>query len=344
MVDEGDMQDQGVSMPPSVSVLMPVRDAPETVPAAVQSVRSQTLTDWELVIVDDGSEPTTAGLLQALAADEKRIVLIRQKALGIAAALNRGLKACRGPLIARMDADDQMESRRLELQKGYLARHEDCGLVSCRVRFGGTEAGYAAHVDWINSLMTHGAMSLRRFVEAPVAHPSVMFRRDLISRHGGYRQGYFPEDYELWLRWLDAGVRFGKVDQELLIWNDPPRRLSRTDGRYSVDAFYSMKCEYLRRWLDAESAGREIWLWGAGRITRRRFDGLLDLISGFIDVDVAKRGVHRDGRSVRMANDLPERSKSLILCGVGARGARAKISAHLMERGWLEGRDFLPVA
>jgi hypothetical protein len=89
-------------------------------------------------------------------------------------------------------------------------------------------------------------MSLRCFVEASVAHPSVMFRRELLEKYGGYRDGPFPQDYELWLRWLEAGVRFGKVDAELLTWNDPPQRLWRTDTRYSVEAFYAIMCRHLR--------------------------------------------------------------------------------------------------
>ncbi|MFO1484614.1 MAG: glycosyltransferase family A protein [Verrucomicrobiaceae bacterium] len=329
---------------PAISVLMPVRDARETVMTAVESVQGQSFTDWELVIVDDGSRDGTTELLTQLAKADVRVVLIQQQPKGIAEALQRGCDACRGEFIARMDADDVMDARRLELQRAFLAGNDGCGLVSCRVKFGGTEAGYAAHVDWVNSLMTRDDMSLRRFVEAPVAHPSVMFRRELIAKHGGYRAGDFPEDYELWLRWLEAGVRFGKVDVELLTWNDPPQRLSRMDARYSVEAFYAMKCVYIRHWLETHAAERTIWLWGAGRITRRRFDVLADRITGFIDVDEAKSGQHRDGRMVRMANDLPERDGSFILAGVGARGARERIHTHLTERGWVEGRDFLLVA
>ncbi|MDP1586233.1 MAG: glycosyltransferase family 2 protein [Prosthecobacter sp.] len=333
-----------MTAPPAISVLMPVRDARETVDVAVRSVLEQTCEDWELVLVDDGSLDSTRELLKRFAENDDRIVLIRQKAKGIAAALQSGCEACRGEFIARMDADDVMDARRLELQRAFLIENGDCGLVSCQVRFGGSEAGYAAHVEWVNSLMNHEAMSRRRFVEAPVAHPSVMFRRELIEKHGGYREGEFPEDYELWLRWLEAGVRFGKVDAELLTWNDPPQRLSRTDARYSVEAFYSLKCLYMRRWLETHAAGREIWLWGAGRVTRRRFDALADAIAGFIDVDEAKRGTHRDGRLVRLADDLPEREKSFILAGVGARSAREAICEHLTQCGWIEGRDFLLAA
>lgn len=331
-------------MPPAISVLMPVRDAQSTVAAAIESVRAQTFKDWELVIVDDGSQDGTVDLLKQFMRVDGRIGLITQGPEGIARALQRGCDACRGEFVARMDADDMMDARRLELQRAFLRDCGDCGLVSCRVRFGGAEPGYAAHVDWVNSLMTHEVMTLRRFVEAPVAHPSVMFRRELLARHGGYSSGELPEDYELWLRWLEAGVRFGKVDEELITWNDPPQRLSRTDPRYSIESFYRMKCGFLNRWLAHHVDDREIWLWGAGRVTRRRFESLSDRIVGFIDVDESKRGQHRDGRSVRLADDLPERERSFILAGVAARGAREEIQQHLKQRGWIEGNDFLLAA
>jgi glycosyltransferase involved in cell wall biosynthesis len=333
---------------PEVSVLMPLRNAAATVATAVASIAAQDFPHWELVAVDDGSTDDTAEILRQLSAQDQRIRPIPSPPRGIAAALAAGCSSCRGQFIARMDADDTMMPRRLGKQRNFLECHPQLGLVSCRVRFGGASAGYSAHVDWINSLTDPEAIQLRRFVEAPVAHPSVMFRRELVAQHGGYREGDFPEDYELWLRWLEAGVGFAKLEEELLLWNDPPGRLSRTDGRYSESAFYQTKIPYLQRWLQANvPAHRALWLWGAGRITRRRFDGLEATgarFQGFIDVDPAKAGRHRDGRVVRMADDLPPREESFILAGVAARGARDKIEAHLRKRGWTEGRDFLLVA
>ena len=166
-----------------------------------------------------------------------------------------------------MDADDVSQPARLARQRARLDAAPSLGLVATRVRFDGDRvrgAGYARYVDWTNGLLSHDAIRLGAFVESPFAHPSVMFRRAVVARHGGYADGDFPEDYELWLRWMDAGVRFGKVDAELLVWNDPPTRLSRTEPRYSTGAFYRIKCLYLARWLKRQvDPSREIWLWGA---------------------------------------------------------------------------------
>ncbi|MBL9130307.1 MAG: glycosyltransferase family 2 protein [Verrucomicrobiaceae bacterium] len=114
---------------PAISVLMPVRNARETVTAAIESVVVQSFTDWELVVVDDGSQDGTTELLRQIVADETRMVLIEQEPKGIAEALNRGLASCRSEFVARMDADDVMSERRLEIQSKFLAANRDFGLV-----------------------------------------------------------------------------------------------------------------------------------------------------------------------------------------------------------------------
>jgi glycosyltransferase involved in cell wall biosynthesis len=314
----------------------------------MESILAQTWTDWELVAVNDGSTDATPEILANYACRDSRIRLLSTPPLGIAAALQTGCKAAAGEWIARMDGDDRMLPERLRWQMDFAHEHPEAGVVSGQVLYGGDSVGYAAHVDWVNSLPTHEEMALRRFVEAPVAHPSVMFRSELLEKHGGYLDGNFPEDYELWLRWLEAGVRFGKVPQEILVWNDPPGRLSRNDPRYGVDRFYEIKCAYLARWLRSHvDPARERWLWGAGRITRRRFDPLEReglRFQGFIDVDPKKVNRHRDGRRVIMADELPERSRAFVIVAVGNRGARQQIVDFLTVRGWAEGIDFLLAA
>lgn len=332
----------------SVSIVMPVRDAAATLAEALRSIRGQILTDWDLVVVNDGSIDGTGCLLTSAAHSEPRLRVLSQEPLGIAAALQRGCAAAHSTFIARMDADDVMVPDRLQLQREFLDRHPDIGLVSSLVVYGGNGTGYGEHVRWINSLLTPEQMELNRFVESPVAHPSVMFRRDLLQKHGGYASGEFPEDYELWLRWMDAGVRFGKVDASLLTWNDPATRLSRIDPRYSDESFYRLKCKYLARWLKRElDPARRVWLWGAGRITRRRFHTLEEEgvpIAGFIDVDTKKIGRMRDGRPVVGPDSLPSLESSFIIAGVGTRGARDLIAGRLSESGRRPGADFLLAA
>jgi glycosyltransferase involved in cell wall biosynthesis len=338
-------------MSPAVSVLLPIHNAAATLPRALDSLRAQTLADWELLAIDDGSTDSTPALLAAAAATDPRIRVLSIAKSGIVAALNTGLAVASAPLIARMDSDDECRPTRLARQVDYLATHPEIGLCATKVEFGGdpvANRGYALHVEWTNSLLTPDEIALNRFVESPIAHPSVMFRRELVAAYGGYREHDWPEDYELWLRWLDAGVRFAKLPEPLLVWNDPPRRLSRTDPHYSTDAFYACKCAYLARWLQREvDPARPIFLRGAGKPTRHRFASLADhgiRLAGYCDIASSKIGHTIAGLPVLAPDALPPTAECFILGAVGTRGAREFIREQLRAQGRLEGRDFLMVA
>lgn len=333
---------------PKVSVLMPVWNAAATVARAVASVRGQTSADWEIIAVDDGSTDATPAILRELAHAEPRLQVITRAHEGLVPALNTGLAAARGEFIARLDADDEALPERLAAQVEFLRAQPELGVAGSLVEFGGdaqAAAGYAWHVAWLNTVRTPEEIALNQFVEAPFAHPSVMFRRELVPRHGGYRDGDFPEDYELWLRWLEAGVRMAKVPRVLLRWHDPPGRLSRTDPRYDTEAFFRCKAGFLARWLRAHVAPeRRVLVWGAGRPTRRRVDWLRRAgteVSGYVDIDPRKVGRRLDGVSVISAPQIPAREAVFVLGYVAARGARDLARAHLTQRGFVEGADFL---
>ena len=322
-----------------VSVVMPVYNTEDTVLRALDSLRKQTIPALEIIVVNDGSTDSTMALLH----HQPDIMLLDHSHRGIAPTLNDGLAAASGDYIARMDADDLCHPARMELQASYLDVYSEIGLVGSRVGFGGDrnkQAGYAAYVDWINTLITTESIALNRFVESPFAHPSVMFRRELFEKYGAYRDGPFPEDYELWLRWMANGVKTAKIDEELFTWNDPPERLSRTDPRYNINAFYKIKAEYLSMWLKKNNPHHpDVIVWGAGRTTWKRAAILAEYglrITHYIDL---KQRTLECGTQVITHNDLPSPDSCFIVPMVGNRGAREKIRAFLNERGFTEGTN-----
>lgn len=337
---------------PQVSILMPVYNASTTLLRAWKSIACQTFTDWELVAVDDGSSDGTTAMLEQIARSDARVRTIRRAHGGIVAALNEAIDVSSGPLLARMDADDEMLPERIERQVNALREHPEWALVGSIVRFGGDvecSRGYALHVDWANSLVDAEQIALRRFVESPFAHPSVLFRRDGVVRWGGYRGGDFPEDYEMWLRWFDGGARMGKVGTSLLVWHDPPARLSRTDARYSLAAFYRIKSAYLASELRRRLVkGMPVWAWGAGRLTRRRVDLLKAQgipVAGYVDIDPSKAGRRAaDGAPVILPKELPSPGTLFVLGYVASRGARELVDGILRARGYREGIDYLHCA
>ncbi len=335
---------------PRVSVVLPVFNAVATVARAIGSIRAQTWTDWELVVVDDGSMDGTREGVRVLARDDARVRVIEREHAGVVVAANAGAAAARGEFIARMDADDVSAPERLAAQVAFLEAEEnrDVGVVGSLVEFGGdraANAGYALHVDWLNSLVTPAEIARGRFTEQPLANPSVLWRRGLEERYGGFRDGNFPEDYELWLRWLDAGVRIAKVPRVLLTWHDSAGRLTRTDARYAPDAFFRMKAEWIARELARSGGGRAVWVWGAGRHTRKRAAWLTAhgvRIAGYVDVDAKKtgRGIGGTGAPVIGVEALPAAGEIVVLSYVTTRGAREYNRARLVERGYVEGDDF----
>lgn len=336
---------------PAVSVLLPVRNAAPTLPLSLQSLLAQSLADIEIIAVDDGSSDETLDILRRASVEDPRIVVESTPPLGLVSALNCGLEMCRAELVARMDGDDLCHPDRLARQKALLDEKSDLGLAGCLVHFGGdTEAaaGYAFHVDWCNRHVSERDIAMHRFQESPLPHPSVMFRKSIILDAGGYRDGAFPEDYELWLRLMDRGVRIEKVPEYLLTWNDPPERLSRVDSRYNVDAFYAVKALYLARWLERENPFHPaVTVVGAGRVSRKRAE-MLEAhgveIEAYVDIDPRKVGKTVHGRPVIHREELDGPGSRFAVSYVASRGAASDIEEFLQSRGWLAGRDYILAA
>jgi len=331
---------------PAVSILMAVRNEARFLPAALASLQRQTLQDWELVVVDDGSTDTTPAILQQAAAADARIRLIRQPPDGLVAALNRGLAGCRAGLVARMDGDDICHPRRLEEQVAFLRRHADIDLVACRVRHFPRPAirgGMRAYEQWQNSLLEPEAIATDIWVESPFAHPSVCYRRRRVETLGGYRERPWAEDYDLWLRMHLAGCRFARLPGIRLFWRDRPDRLTRRSPRCTLEAFRACRLHFLRQ--DFLRRTRRVALWGAGiegKAWRRLLVSRGLKVVLWVDIDPRKTGQVIHGAPV-IAPDAERIRRQPTLITIGARGAREQVRRWAGDQGLREGHDYLCV-
>jgi glycosyltransferase involved in cell wall biosynthesis len=334
--------------PPLVSVVMPFCDADRTLGEALESILSQTLVDFELVAIDDGSQDESAKIIQLQCGADKRVRLLRPGKLGIVGALNLGVLHSRASVVARMDADDIMHPERLEVQWRCLHERPELALVGTKVEMFPKEQirpGYLEYIRWQNKLVEPWEIASNMYVETPFAHPSVMFRKEVVQALGGYKEGPFPEDYELWLRMHQRGQLMAKIPRTLLLWRDHPGRLSRVDPRCSREAFDRLRASYLAR--DPRLLeGRDVVIWGAGRRSRNRARLLMELgvrPVAWIDIDPEKLGKEIWGLKVYPPQWLDRRPKPLVLVYVRTRGARDQIREHLSSIGYGEGLDFLLV-
>lgn len=333
---------------PPLAVLLPFYNAADTLAETLDSILTQSFEEFELIAVDDGSNDASVAIMQHYMQRDKRIRLLRPGRQGVVGAMNHALHHCRSPLCARMDADDIMTPQRLQRQWTYLQQHPEIALVGSRVKLfpeAQVQSGFAEYIRWQNTCITPQQIADNIYVELPIAHPSIMFRHDAVIKAGAYRDGDFPEDYELLLRLHHAGQRMAKLPEVLLHWRDSGTRLTRTDSRYSREAFDRIRAAYLAQDPRLQQQ-RPLAYWGAGRKTRKRSAHLIahgHPPQVWVDIDPKKIGNRIAGVEVVSPQWLAQRPRPLVLSYVSNHGAREDISRELEQLGYRVGIDYLMV-
>jgi glycosyltransferase involved in cell wall biosynthesis len=333
--------------PPSVSVMMPVHNAADTLEECLDSLLRQDLPDFELVAINDQSSDASADIIHGYG--DARFRVIDNPDKGMIPAMNLGLRHAQSDVVARMDADDIMHPHRLSAQFEYLNRHHNTTLVASQVRlFPEHEItdGMGEYIRWQNTCLTHDQIITDLYIESPLAHPSVMYRKDAILLTGGYREGLFPEDYDLWFRLIQRNHQIHKLPQVLLDWRESELRYTRTNPACSRAAFDRIRAHYLARDQRLHST-RPLVIWGAGRKSRQRASLLLRqgfTLSAWIDIDPKKIGNRINGIPVFDYGWLESRSpRPYVLIYVTNHGARQEIITALESMAYQAGEDYLAV-
>ena len=273
-----------------ISVIMPIKAFTEFTLSAIDSVLTQTHTNLELIVV---GQSDIAGLMAQLP-DDSRIRGYARSAPGITGALNTGLENCSGDYIARMDEDDICAPERLQTQLAFALSHPELGLIGARIQFfDDTKAigtGNQRYAQWLNALCSATEIERACLIESPIPHPTFFAHRKIWQTIGPYRDCSWPEDYDFILRaWL-LGIAMGKPEAVLLKWREHANRLTRTDSRYSREAFIKAKAWAITQPGSPVNTKRGIWICGTGRNSRYWHDALKDAgaqIKGFVDLDNA---------------------------------------------------------
>ena len=195
---------------------------------------------------------------------------------------------------------------------------------------------YSAHVSQADEAVCIGPAPANK---SYLVMPSIIMaakNHGCQAIHPGY--GFFAEDWELWLRWLHAGVHMAKLPQELLVWNDPPRRATRSDSRYCEAANNQLRALWLARWLERHNPWHpRVYLLGAGKVARRRLAPLWEKgvqVAAFVDIDPKKIGQKVHGVPVIGRDGLPGPGRCFLLNALTAHGADEDAARWLAAAGY----------
>lgn len=215
---------------PRVTVLMPVYNGEKYLKEAIESILSQTFTDFEFLIINDGSADKSAEILQSF--NDPRIRLVHnERNIGLIGTLNKGIKLSRGKYIARMDCDDISLPKRLSVQVRFMEKHAEIGVCGSWVKIIGLKKSFAGEY-----FQKDEDLRAYMLLSTPFAHPSVMIRKDVLDTHNlEYDESYkHAEDYELWSR-IIKHTKISNIPEVLLGYRKHPESVSQTHTSIQIE-------------------------------------------------------------------------------------------------------------
>ena len=231
---------------PYLTVLMSVFNGERYICEALDSILSQTMPNFEFIVIDDGSNDRTPQILDSYR--DSRIRIIHQKNQGLSASLNLGLQLAKTNLVARMDPDDIALPHRLETQ---LVEYQQLGhpdVMGTAITII-SETGYPVGNKYYP--VDHNTIAHNLIVGGPaLAHPTVLYKRDAVLQCGGYDTIFSNsvEDYDLWLRML-ANSRFANSSQSLLKYRLRANSISKATNKILERSPAFLRCVAKQRYL-----------------------------------------------------------------------------------------------
>jgi len=238
---------------PKVTVLMPAFNAGKYIAEAIRSVLDQSFSDFELLIIDDGSSDDTLSVISRFT--DPRIRLFVQHNKGISAALNIGLQVAQGVYIARFDADDVCLPERLARQVWFLDGHPAYLITGCDAEYISENGEHL--FDFSCAGHSHRELAENLYKFCPFIHSAVMYRKDAIIKAGGYSPfAHNFEDYLLWVQLLKKG-KCCNLAEPLIKVRINPNSVT-IDEKWRGRRFRRMKRHIIRRGCITESEGNEL--------------------------------------------------------------------------------------
>ena len=229
---------------PTVSVLLPVYNAQDYLRESIDSILNQSFTDFELIIMNDGSTDGSKEIIDSYS--DSRIKVVHQENAGLPVTLNRAIALAKGQYLARQDADDVSLPERLERQVDLMRQGIDiCGCDFDIIDATGqlTQKIIVPHTDQM--------MIITLACTVPFAHGSVMLRKSFLEKHSlYYDESVVTEDYDLWCRIFQTGGVFGNVPESLFHYRQLTQSLSKVTAKPALENTRKLRRTFVKNHLD----------------------------------------------------------------------------------------------
>ncbi|HCJ66447.1 MAG TPA: glycosyl transferase family 2 [Elusimicrobia bacterium] len=210
---------------PKVSVIMAAHNEEHNISRTIKSILNQTFSDFEFIIINDGSTDKTDEIIKKYRYEDKRIHIISKENTGLADSLNIGIQHSSGEYIARMDADDVADEKRLEIQVNYLDNNPEIVMVGSWCYL--IDLDRNIRIECKPPILNE---DIRKHLQKdnPFIHSSVMMRKSVINKVGGYDRIQRMEDYDLWVR----------ITKDYKVANIPMFLITRYENRNFYTRYY----------------------------------------------------------------------------------------------------------
>jgi len=238
-------------MTSKVSVLMPVYNGEKYLKEAIESILNQTFSDFEFLIINDGSTDQSVNIIESY--DDPRIRLIHNKQnLGLIDTLNKGMDICTGKYIARMDADDISLPERIEKQFDFMEKNQNVSVCGTLFQVFGNHNYVPNHPE------KHELLKAYFIFGCYIGHPTVMIRKNILNQYNLRYDKCFKhaEDYELWTRIIKYS-QFANIQKVLLHYRSHDNQVCHKFARIQIQNVKSIQCNYLKN-LGFEPSENEI--------------------------------------------------------------------------------------
>ena len=331
---------------PLISLVMPLRHAAPFLPAMLESLRVQTLNQWELLMVLDRADAETSHQARQAARRDERLQVLENRGRGIIQALETGRRNALGWALGRLDGDDKLPKERLAQMLAALQKAARKTIISGPVRYfsasGTVSPGYRRYEAWLNTNLRRPQPWQQVYRECLLASPNWLLRRRELAQAGGFRGLQYPEDYDLLFRWYRLGFKLQSLEEVSLYWREHPERTSRHSPHYQQGSFFRLKVTRFTQ-LD-RNPQKVLYLLGAGQKGKWAARVLKARGVAFQWLDrhpYQASGAHRKVQDrTLLPVDALEAGGQILVAVYPPRAQRAALNAFLEEKGYREGFDY----